>query len=149
MLGVRIFFYIFGCAAVACAFSLILQYALGPEPVFEVAASGVFFLALTACIYIDKVNLLAEQKRLIFAPFAFVAASTGLAVLGMFVLSWSPTLGVVLISPMGLGYYPSGADVPFVYGAAIWAISMMALGGGAVATAVFLRYLYHRRHREF
>lgn len=135
----RLFLHIVGWAVAGSAFSLILQYLFDPRPAFELAGTALFFLGFVASVYADREDPFASPNQVVLAPFAFVAFCLVLAIAGMLVISWSQVLGILLISPTALGYYPSGPDVPFLYGGLAWVISILFIIGGAMAVGALLR----------
>jgi len=73
----------------------------------------------------------------------FIATVLALVYFGLWLTQISMPAGLVLVGAIGaIGYYPPGADMPFEYGARLWAASALLLSGaGLLLGAALQRFL--------
>lgn len=85
----------------------------------------IFVISLATIIMANRNISLTNITNILVIP-GFIITVIVIAFSGFVVGEASYEVGLLMISLIGaIGYYPSGADVPFGYGAAAWALSVL------------------------
>jgi hypothetical protein len=100
-----------------------------------------FIIVSGAFIWRSRTLVLSSAGSVLGAACTFIGTGIVLADLGTKLYFSVPIAGRILVQVFSLGYYPPGADAPFDLGSMLWALSMLALCGAALAFGGFLKFL--------
>jgi hypothetical protein len=145
---VRLYFCLLAALLAAVVVILLANVAIGDRLVASLAGDLVFLLALGVLIWRNTAIPLTAAGSVLAAVVAFIATGILLADLGGATYFSFPSLGRVLVHIFSVGYYPSGADVPFDMGAPLWGFSMLALCAVGLALGGVLRTVTDRKHSQ-
>jgi hypothetical protein len=141
---VRLYFCLLAALFAAAVIILLANVAVGDHLVSSLAGDVVFVLALGVLIWRNTAIPLMAAGSVLTAVAAFIATGILLADLGGATYFSVPSLGHILVHIFSVGYYPSGADVPFDMGALLWGFSMLGLCTLGLALGGLVRTVANR-----
>ena len=145
---VKLLLVMLASAGAALVVSTIVSTLVGDEQALLVFGNAAF-VGCAAFLVAILPDLDINRKTIPLTVLLYVVGSVGSAITAMMVVPYSTTLGMIFSAPMtAVGYYPSGPDMPFMYGATLWVLATSTIILSALLIGSALRRLIFRNEPE-
>ena len=141
----RLFIYLWLSAIIATMTCWVIIYFSPQFPPIKLAGSAIFVSFLTSFIGLQDSPYCDSEKVMFLVPLLFIASIIVGSFVGIFTFDSMPFILTISSFPMEvIGYYPSGPDMLFAYGATLWAVTTLAL----IFIGIFFGSLVRDRRRR-